>query len=157
MTKRTYTGSTDARGNVRRMGTLKFMDYCTFLFGVQSIGIYSDRGMRSDPSKKSVHATWRAIDLKGTKDQRKALNEFLVAHADLLGIEEIHSYDGTGVPLKCEKWGAGWRCDRDAWKVWTAKANGGTPGADWTHVEIDPAHADSVALVDQAFAQIFKQ
>jgi len=157
MTKRTYTGSTDARGNVRRMGTLRFMDYCTFLFGVKNIGIYSDRGMRSDPSKKSVHATWRAIDLKGTKDQRKALNEFLVAHADLLGIEEIHAYDGTGVPLKCGKWGAGWRCDRDAWKVWTAKANGGTPGADWTHVEIDPAHADSVALVDQAFAQIFKQ
>jgi hypothetical protein len=49
--KRKYTGSTDARGNVRRMGTLKFMDYCTYLFGVQSIGIYSDRGMRSDPSK----------------------------------------------------------------------------------------------------------
>jgi hypothetical protein len=114
------------------MGTLKFMDYCTFLFGVKNIGIYADRGMRSDPSKKSTHATWRAM-------------------------EELHAYDGTGVPLKCGKWGAGWRCDRDAWKVWTDKANGGTPGADWTHIEIDPAHADSVALVDQAFAQIFKQ
>jgi hypothetical protein len=113
--------------------------------------------MRSGP-QLSVHATWRAVDLKGTKPQRKELVEFLFTHRDDLNIEEIHAYDGTGCPLTgLTKFGAGYRSDRDAWKAWTATRNGGTPGADWTHVEISPLFSDSPKLVEEAFARIFAE
>jgi hypothetical protein len=155
MTSRNYTGNTDGNHPTERPGTKRFVEYMEFLFGVKSIGIYANRPMRSGP-QLSVHATWRAVDLKGTKAQRKALVEFLFEHRDILGIEEIHAYDGTGCPLTgLTKWGAGYRCDRDAWKAWTATRNGGTPGADWNHVEVDPAHADSASLVEESFAKIF--
>jgi hypothetical protein len=112
--------------------------------------------MRSGP-QLSVHATWRAIDLKGTKAQRKALVEFLFEHRDDLNIEEIHSYDGVGVPFLTDKWGAGYRSSRDNWLKWTISRNGGTPGADWVHVEISPLMADNPKLVEDAFTQIFAQ
>jgi hypothetical protein len=157
MTARPYTGNTDGNHPTPRAGTKRFVEYCEYLFGVKNIGIYANRPMRSGP-QLSVHATWRATDLKGTKAQRKALVEFLFQHRDLLGIEEIHAYDGTGCPLpNLTKFGAGYRCDRDAWKAWTPTRNGGTPGADWTHVEISPLMADNPKLVEDAFAQIFAQ
>lgn len=155
MTSRPYTGNTDGNHPTERPGTKRFVEFCEYLFGVKNIGIYANRPMRSGP-QLSVHATWRAVDLKGTKPQRKALVEFLYEHRDDLNIEEIHAYDGTGCPLtSLTKWGAGYRCDRDAWKAWTSTRNGGTPGADWTHVEISPLMADSPTLVEKAFAKIF--
>jgi hypothetical protein len=156
MTVRPYTGSTDGNHPTPRPGTKRFVEFCEYLFGVKNIGIYANRPMRSGP-QLSVHATWRATDLKGTKAQRKALVEFLYQHRDLLGIEEIHSYDGTGVPFPTDKWGAGYRSSRDNWLKWTISRNGGTPGADWTHVEISPLMADNSKLVEDAFAQIFAQ
>jgi hypothetical protein len=157
MSPRPYTGNKDGNHPTPRAGTKRFVEYCEYLFGVKNIGIYANRPMRSG-SSLSVHATWRATDLKGTKPQRKALVEFLYEHRDDLNIEEIHAYDGTGCPLTgLTKWGAGYRCDRDAWKAWTATRNGGTPGADWTHVEISPLMADNPKLVEEAFARIFAQ
>jgi hypothetical protein len=87
--------------------------------------------------------------------QRKALVEFLFEHRDDLNIEEIHSYDGTGVPFPTEKFGAGYRSSRDNWLKYTISRNAGTPGADWVHVEISPLMADSPTLVETAFARIF--
>jgi hypothetical protein len=110
--------------------------------------------MRSGP-QLSVHASFRAIDYRGSKAQRKALVEFLFEHRDDLNIEEIHSYDGTGVPFPTDKWGAGYRCSRDNWLKYTISRNAGTPGADWVHVEISPLMADSPTLVETAFARIF--
>ena len=157
MTSRPYTGNKDAVHAQKREGTKAFVDYCCYLFGVTNIGIFNDRNMvGTTPPKKSVHATWRAVDLRGTQEQRFHLIDFLFKHRDILGIEEIHDYAGT-YKNNPKGWGAGYRCDRDAWKVWTDKANGGTPGAGWSHIEIDPAHADSVALVDQSFKTIFGQ
>lgn len=154
MASRPYTGNKDAVHEAKRAGMQVFVDYCCFLFGVKNIGIFVNRGMRSDPNKKSVHATWRAVDLKGTAEQRKKMVEFLFAHRDILGIEEIHAYDGVGCPLpNLTKYGAGYRCDRDAWKAWDAKNNGGTPGADWAHVEVSPAMADNADAVHAAFKQ----
>lgn len=155
MTSRPYTGNTDGNHPTPRAGTKRFVEFCEFLFGVKNIGIYANRPMRSGP-QLSVHATWRAVDLKGTKAQRKALVEFLFEHRDILGIEEIHAYDGTGCPLpNLTKFGAGYRCDRDAWKGYTLTRNAGTPGADWTHVEMSPTNADSASQVEESFAKIF--
>ena len=161
MTSRKYTGNTDGNHPTERPGTKRFVEYMEFLFGVKSLGIYANRNMRGS-SNLSVHATWRAVDLtgKGTAkqnaDSRKAMVEFLFAHRDILGIEEIHAYDGVGCPIpNLTKYGAGYRCDRDAWKAWTPQKNGGTPGGNWTHIEIDPAHANSVALVENSFTKLF--
>jgi len=154
MTSRKYTGNKEGNHPTPRPGTKRFVEFCEFLFGVKNIGIYANRPMRGS-NNLSVHATWRAVDLKGNKAQRTALIEFLFTHRDILGIEEIHSYDGVGVPFPTDKWGAGYRCDRDAFKLWTATANGGTPQADWTHVEISPEMADDAAKVESAFTKLF--
>jgi hypothetical protein len=154
MTKRPYTGNTDGNHPTPRAGTKRFVEFCEYLFGVKNIGIYANRPMRSGP-QLSVHATWRAVDLSGTKAQRKELVEFLHKHRDALNIEEIHSYDGVGVPVPTDKWGAGYRSSRDTWLVYTISRNAGTPGAGWTHVEVAPILADNPKLVEDAFARIF--
>jgi hypothetical protein len=156
MASRPYTGNKDPQA-AKREGTKVFLDYMCFLFGVKSLGIYANRPMRSG-NGLSVHATWRAVDASGTKEQRTKMIEFLFAHRDALGVEEIHSYDGTAVPLpNLTKYGAGYRCDRDGWKRWDEKSNGGTPGASWVHYEISPLMADHPDLVHQAMKKIFGQ
>jgi hypothetical protein len=154
MTIRPYTGNTDGNHPTPRAGTKRFVEFCEFLFGVKNIGIYANRPMRSGP-QLSVHATWRAIDFSGTKAQRKELVEFLFKHRDALNIEEIHSYDGVGVPMQTDKWGAGYRSSRDNWLVYTISRNAGTPQASWTHVEVAPILADNPKLIEETFARIF--
>lgn len=161
MTSRPYTGNSDAVHSTERPGTKRFVEFCEYLFGVKSLGIYANRPMRNS-TNKSVHATWRAVDFtgKGTAKQnaagRKALVEFLHANRDILGIEEIHAYDGVGCPLpNLTRYGAGYRCDRDRWLPYSAVRNAGSPSANWCHIEISPKMADSAALVEQAFAKIF--
>ena len=156
MSPRPYTGNKDGNHPTPRAGTKRFVDFCEFLFGVKNIGIYANRPMRSGP-QLSVHATWRAIDLSGTKAQRKELIEFLFKHRDALNVEEIHSYDGVGVPMPTDKWGAGYRSSRDTWLVYTISRNAGTPQAGWTHVEVAPILADNPKLVEEAFARIFAE
>ena len=155
MAIRPYTGNKDAVHAAKREGTKALVDYCCFLFGVKNIGIFSDRNMvGAKPPKKSVHATWRATDLRGTAEQRIKMIAFLFDHRDALGIEEIHDYAGSYM-ANPNGWGAGYRCDRDAFKLWDSKNNGGSKGADWVHVEISPAMADDVAAVHAAFKKIF--
>ena len=161
MSSRNYTGNTDGNHPAERPGTKRFVEYMEFLFDLKSLGIYANRNMRGS-GNLSVHATWRAVDLtgKGTPkqnaDSRKAAVEFLFAHRDILGIEEIHAYDGVGCPIpNLTEYGAGYRCDRDAWKAWTPQKNGGTPMAGWFHAELAPNMADSQTAVEKAFATIF--
>lgn len=161
MTSRPYTGNSDGNHPTARPGTKRFVEFCEFLFNAKSLGIYANRPMRGS-ANLSVHATWRAVDLtgKGTPKQnaasRKALVEFLFAHRDILGIEEIHAYDGVGCPLpNLTQYGAGYRCDRDAWRAYSAVKNAGTPGGTWCHVELAPNMADSATAIEQAFTKIF--
>jgi hypothetical protein len=154
MTKRPYTGNKDAVHAAKREGTKVFVDYCCYLFGVKNIGIFNDRNMvGTQPPRKSVHATWRAVDLKGTQEQRFHLINFLYTHRDILGIEEIHDYAGT-YKNNPKGWGAGYRSDRDAWRVYD-KNTIGSKGAQWVHVEISPLLADHPDVVHHAFKTIF--
>jgi hypothetical protein len=162
MTIRPYTGNSDGHHPKERSGTKRLAEYLEYLFGLKSLGIYVNRNKRSSDNL-SVHATWRAMDLtgKGTAKEnakaRKEMVEFVVAHADSLGIEAVFAYDGVGCPIpNLTEYGAGWKCDRDAWRPWGRMSNAGSPGATWTHIEISPKMADSKDLVDQAFAKIFK-
>ena len=157
MTVRPYTGLTDSVHAKPRLGTSAFVDYCTFLFGVESLGIFADRlikgsGMVNPP--KSVHSTWRAMDLGGKSNARYHLIDFLYTHRDILGVEEIHDYSNTYMPSKFG-WGAGYRCDRDAWKVYEKNTIGSKNGQ-WVHVEISPLMADHPDIVAHAFKTIFK-
>jgi len=157
MTIRPYTGNKDAVHAKPRAGTKLFVDYCEFLFGVKCLGIFADRNMNLSGlpnAPKSVHATWRAFDLSGTVKQRYSLIDFLWVHRDILGIEEIHDYANTYRPSKFN-WGAGYRCDRDAWRVYEKNTIGSRNGT-WVHVEISPLLADHPDIVNHAFKTIFK-
>lgn len=157
MTIRPYTGTTDAVHEKPREGTKTFVDHCKFLFGVKSLGIFANRningsGMPNPP--KSVHATWRAFDLSCDAVTRYKLIDFLYTHRDILGVEEIHDYSNTYKPSKFG-WGAGYRCDRDAWRVYEKNTIGSKNGQ-WVHVEISPLLADHPDIVAHAFKTIFK-
>ncbi len=149
-----YTGNTDpAEGP--RPGTIKFGEIMASRWKFTNLGIWANRPMRSsDPNAKprlSVHATGRAIDL-GFDPKRAALVGsvclWLEANHVALGIEEIHDYSGTS-KAGTEKWGRGFRCNRNGspgWKDWTPTDNGGTPGGKWIHVELAPSMADDPKL-----------
>ena len=153
---RKYTGNADGAANGKRPGTEKFVDICELLYKMKNLGTWVVRDMRGKPGQLSVHATGRAMDLgydpkKMNRAAVESLCETFAANADLLGIEEIHdySYKGpTGV------FGRGWRCSRNAWKVYDAKDNAGTPGGKWIHLELEPKFADDPAKVKAAFDKL---
>jgi hypothetical protein len=156
MTKRTYTGNKDAVHAKKREGTQVMAEYLIFLFGLKNLGIFADRAVRgsSNPNPpKSVHATWRACDLGGTPAELNKAIGFLYEHRDALGIEEIHDYSSS-YKANPKGWGAGYRCDRDAWKVYDTNTIGSKGGL-WVHYEICPLMADNPDLVRKAFATIF--
>jgi len=154
MTVRPYTGNKDAAGITgARPGAKAFQDLMAFLFGMKNLGIYANRPVRgsSNPNPPlSVHATGRACDLGGTPKQCKEATEFLFAFRDQLGIEEIHDYKGHY--MKTNGFGAGYRCDRDKWTVYTKNSIGA--GGDWVHYEISPEMANDANKVGQVFKDI---
>ena len=85
---------------------------------------------------------------------RYKLIDFLYTHRDILGVEEIHDYSNTYKPSKFG-WGAGYRCDRDGWKIYEKNTIGSKNGQ-WVHVEISPLLADHPDIVAHAFKTIFK-
>ena len=147
---RPYTGNTDPATGARP-GTVRFQDYMVFLFQMRNLGIYANRPVRGG-SGLSVHATGRACDLGGGPNQIIAAIQFLERHADQLGIEEIHDYGNRVQP---GQHGAGWRCDRHAWKIYD-KPTIGSPKAAWVHYEISPDMADHPDRVDAAFKSILE-
>lgn len=150
MAVRAYTGNKDAQGvKGARPGTKRFQEMMAFLFGMKNLGIYANRPVRGG-SGLSVHATGRACDLGGTAQQCKEATAFLFDFRNQLAIEEIHDYVGNY--MKTKGFGAGYRCDRDAWKVYDKNTIG--PGGNWVHYEIAPELADDPAKVDAVFKEI---
>lgn len=149
MTKpRNYTGNKDPHPKARP-GTIRFQETMAFLFGMKNLGIFANRPVRGGKGL-SVHATGRACDLGGTTEQCGKAAAFLFDNRYDLGIEEIHDYVGFYQPTK--GFGAGYRCDRDAWKIYDKNTIG--PGGNWVHYEISPELADNAAKVDAAFKKI---
>jgi hypothetical protein len=146
---RKYTGNSDGAAKGKRPGTEKLVDLCHRRWDSKNLGTWVVRDMRGKPGQLSVHATGRAADIQFPNDKVKAQAvDWFVAHADALGIEEIHVYDAG-------KWGKGWRVGR-GWKQWTESDNGGTPGADWLHVEISPEFADDAEEFEAAWRSLPK-
>ena len=142
MAKRPYTGfDTIAPG--KRGGTETLIDLLEAHFGLWNNGSFGVRKKRGK-SSYSVHATGRAADLSwrgapyrgpGNYEAAVRLMDFLVANADALHIEAVFDYyPGPH--------GRGYKCDRDAWQVYSKPAFSGAPGGDWVHFEISNAKAD---------------
>jgi peptidoglycan hydrolase-like protein with peptidoglycan-binding domain len=155
MAVRPYTGNKDAVHAAKREGTQVLANALIAKFGLKNLGIFSDRAVKGSANPnppKSVHATWRAVDLGGNPDQLKAVIGFLFDNRDALGIEEIHDYSSAYM-ANPKGWGAGYRCDRDQWKVYD-KNTIGSPGGKWVHYEISPAMADNPDAVRRALEAI---
>ena len=155
-----YTGNSDPSDGPRP-GTIKFGEIMASRWKFTNLGIWANRPMRGS-TRLSVHATGRAIDL-GYDPKRAALIGqiclWLEANHVALGIEEIHDYSGTS-KAGTEKWGRGFRCNRNGvpgWKDWTETDNGGTPGGKWIHIELGPSphgFADDPKLLVKAWKEI---
>lgn len=148
---REYTGW-DRNATGKREGSEALTKCLEAYFGVWNNGTWGVRNMRGK-GKPSVHGTgragdnsWRGAPYRGTGnyDSAKAACDFLVEHADELGLEYLCDY----YP---KPWGRAWRCDRNAWVDYTSKTVSGTPGGDWIHWEIDNAAADDPARIIKVF------
>jgi len=148
---REYTGW-DKNATGKRAGAEALTKCLEAYFGVWNNGTWGVRNMRGK-GKPSVHGTgragdnsWRGAPYRGTGDYEsaKAACDFLVEHADELGLEYLCDY----YP---KPWGRAWKVDRNAWVDYTKKTVSGTPGGDWIHWEIDNAAADDPDRIVKVF------
>ena len=157
---RKYTGNSDGASSGKRAGTEEFMAITKLFYKFSNLGTWVVRQMNneasranpSNPKYLSVHATGRAVDL-GYSNRAKAVEacEFFASHADALGIEEIHDYAYKGPK---GVWGRGWRCSRNAWKIYDSVDNAGTPGGKWLHIELSPEMANSASKVKSSWEKV---
>ena len=154
-----YTGNSDGASAGPRSGTDEWIRQAVkYANGaIWNNGSWGVRDMKGTPGSLSVHATGRAWDASYRKTDkhptanRKGAVAFLnivTANANALGLECVLDY----FP---QKFGRGWRCDRQAWKSYSTPEISGAPGGDWHHYEISPAMADNPTLVKQAFQRVF--
>ena len=154
-----YTGNSDGAAAGPRSGTDEWIRQAVKYSNgaIWNNGSWGVRDMKGTPGSLSVHATGRAWDASYRKTDkyptanRKGAVAFLnivTANANALGLECVLDY----FP---QKFGRGWRCDRQAWKSYSAPEISGAPGGDWHHYEISPAMADNPTLVKQAFQRVF--
>lgn len=150
MSKRPYTGTKDGAAKGKRPGTEWLVRAMRTRWGFSNLGTWVVRDMRGKPGQLSVHATARAADIgymNNPKARAKAVEvaEWLATNAATLGIEEIHDYSYG-------KFGRGYRCDRDAWKVYKNETeSAGSIGGKWLHVELSPHMADNAAALEEAW------
>ena len=153
------TGNSDGAAAGPRSGTDEWIRQAVkYANGaIWNNGSWGVRDMKGTPGSLSVHATGRAWDASYRKTDkhptanRKGAVAFLnivIANANALGLECVLDY----FP---QKFGRGWRCDRQAWKSYSTPEISGAPGGDWHHYEISPAMADNPTLVKQAFQRVF--
>ena len=154
-----YTGNSDGAAAGPRSGTDEWIRQAVKYSNgaIWNNGSWGIRDMKGTPGSLSVHATGRAWDASYRKTDkyptanRKGAVAFLnivIANANALGLECVLDY----FP---QKFGRGWRCDRQAWKSYSTPEISGAPGGDWHHYEISPAMADNPTLVKQAFQRVF--
>ena len=143
--KRSYTGNKDgaAAGEHPQLTALMkelFKAYPKALWNNGSWGVRNMRGKES----LSVHATGRACDIswrnmsdgkrgvaKGGRRYATEAMDYLVKHADELGIEMIIDYFPA-------PHGRASKCDRNmAWQKYTKETVHGAPNGDWFHTEVD--------------------
>lgn len=137
--KRKYSGnalSTMSNGQ----GITKLVELSKRRWGVQVLGIYAKRDKRSKPGNLSVHALWRAADLrfKSVAERNNALDWF-VEYNHQLKIDCLIDYAySKRDKLGRRAYGRAWMCDRQAWKPLRKGevSGGGEAWADFIHIEL---------------------
>ena len=143
--KRPYTGNKDgaSTGEHPQLTALMkelFKAYPKALWNNGSWGVRNMRGKEA----LSVHATGRAVDIswrnmgdgkrgvaKGGRKYAMEAMDYLVKHADALGVEMIIDYFPA-------PHGRASKCDRNmAWQKYDKETVHGAPNGDWFHVEVD--------------------
>ena len=159
--KKIYTGNSDGIGPGERPGLTELIKHLVYFSegALWNNGTFVIRPMRGSESL-SVHATGRAVDLSyrktPTKGRRKGrqfaehMADFMVRHADELGIEMILDY----YP---KPFGRGYKWTRGTWENYTKPTIHGAPDGDWLHVELSPLLSDSKVKVREAFQKLFPQ
>jgi len=143
--KRPYTGNKDgvAAGEHPQLTALIKELVKAYNPALWSNGSFGVRNMKGKESL-SVHATGRAVDIsfrnmsdgkrgvaKGGRKYATEAMEYLIKHADALGIEMIIDYFPA-------PHGRAAKCDRDmAWLKYDKPTVSGAPTGDWFHVEVD--------------------
>ena len=159
--KHKYTGNTDGVATGERPGLTELVKHLVYLSegALWNNGTFVNRSKRGSESL-SVHATGRAVDLsyrksptRGRRNGRQFgehMAEFLVRHADQLGIEAVLDY----FP---KPHGRGYNWTRGTWQNYTKPTIHGAPDGDWLHVELSPQWADSKQKVRDSFLRLFPQ
>lgn len=118
-------------------GIKRLVLLCTKRWGTKTLGVYANRDKRGKPGDLSVHALWRAADLRFDSDaDRKQACDWFVKHNHDLKIDLIVDYAYRG-PLR-RAYGRVWRCDTQKW-VNMKKGDtmgGGEPWARFLHIEL---------------------
>jgi hypothetical protein len=149
MTKRRgYTGTSDGVSPGRREGTEKLKELIRKRYGLGCLGTWVVRDRRGKPGQLSVHATGRALDIYYVdRDDGLYVMDWLVAHADALGVEFIGDYLHG-------RFGRGWRCDRGKWQTYRVPSIG--KGGRFFHLEISPTMADDPVTLERVFRALPK-
>lgn len=143
--KRPYTGNKDgaATGEHPQLTALMKELFKAYPKALWNNGSWGVRNMRAKEAL-SVHATGRAVDIswrnmgdgkrgvaKGGRKYATEAMDYLVKHADALGIEMIIDYFPA-------PHGRASKCDRNmAWQKYDKETVHGAPNGDWFHVEVD--------------------
>lgn len=139
MKRRPYSGNsyyTKSTGH----GITKLVELCSRRWKTECLGIYSNRDKRGKPGDLSVHALWRAADVRFPNV--KARNEacvWFVQFNDELKIDMIVDYAYNARDKFGRKaYGRVWRCDTQKWANLKKGdvQGGGSAWADWLHIEL---------------------
>jgi len=157
---RDYIGNNDGPAAGKRAGTEEWVRQAIKYSNgaLWNNGTFMVRDVKGKPGSLSVHSCARAMDLsyrkidtKGIKEGRAVSKVFIdkvLANANAFGVQMVIDYYS-------KPFGASWRCDRQAWKVYETKTVSGAPGGDWWHVELSPAMADNPEAVKAIFEATF--
>jgi hypothetical protein len=135
MRTRAYSGN-DLRTKSNGQGITTIVRLSIRRWKCQNLGIMVARDKRGKPGNLSVHALFRAADLKfkTRKETVEALNWF-AKYNHQLKIDLLVDYAYRG-PLK-RAYGRSWSCDTQKWKTHKKGEieGGGTTWATWIHIE----------------------
>lgn len=121
-------------------GISKLVELSVRRWSAECLGIYANRDKRGKPGDLSVHALWRAADIRfrNEADRVQACVWFVQHNHDLM-VDLIVDYAYNKRDKFGRKaYGRSWRCDTQKW-VNLKKgdvAGGGSAWADWLHIEL---------------------
>jgi hypothetical protein len=135
MRKRAYSGNS-IRTKSNGQGITTIVRLSIRRWKCQNLGIMAARDKRGKPGNLSVHALFRAADLKfKTRKQTVQALKWFVKYNHQLKIDLLVDYAYRG-KLK-RAYGRSWSCNTQKWKAHKKGEieGGGTAWAKWIHIE----------------------